>query len=215
MKLRQSRWVPIALLAWGGVLLLNPLPYVSELPAATVVPGWATDPTPVRQPKGVPAYSVAGFTYGCNDCHAIIPSPAETDRTLVQHTEIRLRHGLNTRCFNCHHRTDREAWVDDFGEPIPWADPPRLCGKCHGPVYRDWQAGSHGRTNGSWDPARGTQTRRKCIECHDPHTPPFPPLEPAPGPNTFRMGPQESQDEGPARNPLRVDALPRRETRGD
>ena len=155
------------------------------------VPAWATDTTPVRQPRLRPEYTAGVFQYRCSDCHRIIPSPAETDRTLTQHTEIQLEHGINTRCFNCHHRTNRDAFVDDYGREIPWDQPQLLCAKCHGPVYRDWQHGSHGRTNGYWDTTAGPQTRRRCIECHDPHQPPFPPLAPAPGPHTLRMGPQD------------------------
>lgn len=62
----------------------------------------------------------------------------------------------------------------------------------------------HGRTNGYWDTSRGEQSRRKCIECHDPHQPPFPPMRPAPGPETLRMGPQGPGGHGEVRNPLRV-----------
>jgi hypothetical protein len=138
------------------------------------------------------------------DCHRIIPSPAETLRRLTQHTEIQFNHGINTRCFNCHHPTNRNAFVDDFGHEIPWDQPQQLCAKCHGPVFRDWQAGSHGRSNGYWDITRGQQRRLRCIECHDPHTPPFAPMAPAPGPTTLRMGPQEPAAHGGKRDPLRI-----------
>jgi len=204
MKAPFHFWVPMVLLAWAGVLWLDPAPFVSPVPPRVAAPAWATDPTPVRQPKLRPEYQVAGYTYQCMDCHRIIPSPAETFRKLTQHTEIRLNHGINTRCFNCHHPTHRNAFVDDFGAEIPWNQPQLLCAKCHGPVYRDWQAGSHGRINGYWDPARGPQTKLRCIECHDPHHPPFQPLPPAPGPHTLRMGaPSPAQHAGP-RDPLRI-----------
>lgn len=205
---RRPYWVPAVLAAGALALLLNPLPYNSPVSVATPVAAWATDPTPVRQPKLVPQYVVAGFTYNCSDCHDVLPSPRETDRVLTQHTEIELKHGINTRCFNCHHRTNRDAFVDDLGQGISWDQPQLLCAKCHGPVYRDWQHGSHGRTNGYWDPAQGPQSRRKCIECHDPHQPPFPPMRPAPGPDTLRMGPQDRDGHGEADNPLRVTADP-------
>lgn len=204
MTRTQSFWVPLILLAGAGVLALNPVPFEDPVTAAVPVPAWATDPTPIRRPEHVPEYRVGVFTYRCSDCHRIIPSPRETFRTLTQHTEIDLRHGLNTRCFNCHHRTQRDAFVDDLGDAIPWNQPQLVCAKCHGPVYRDWQAGSHGRVNGFWDTRRGTQVRRKCIECHDPHAPPFPPLRPAPGPNTLRMGPQGPVPEGSDHDPLRI-----------
>lgn len=199
-----SWWVPVALLVFAGVLALQPFPFASPVADATLVPAWATDTTPVRQPRLRPEYAVAVYTYRCSDCHRIIPSPAETDRTLTQHTEIHLQHGINTRCFNCHHRTNRDAFVDDYGGAIPWDQPQLVCAKCHGPVYRDWQHGSHGRTNGSWDVRQGTQTRRRCIECHDPHQPPFPPLAPAPGPHTLRMGPPEYGRHAAGHDPLRL-----------
>ena len=101
-------------------------------------------------------------------------------------------------------------------EDLAAADPQRVeamtmkCAKCHGPVYRDWENGSHGRINGYWDQSRGTQTRRRCIECHDPHAPRFAPLTPAPGPFTLRMG--EPSGEAPMearRDPLRIHAQDR------
>lgn len=204
----MNRWstvgVPLVLGVAAAILAVDPLPPVLPTAAARTVPPWATDPTPVRQPKLKPQYAAAGFTYQCMDCHRIIPSPAETFRRLTQHTEIQLNHGLNTRCFNCHHPRNRNAFVDDFGQEIAWDQPQLLCAKCHGPVFRDWEHGSHGRINGYWDTRRGPQTKRRCIECHDPHDPPFAPLQPAPGPHTLRMGPADSPlDHGP-RDPLRI-----------
>jgi hypothetical protein len=196
--------VPLAFLVAAALFFLDPLPFASPVAARVEVPAWVVDPAPVRQPKLQPLYTAAGFTYQCMDCHRIIPSPGETLRSLTQHTEILLNHGINTRCFNCHHLTNRNAFVDDFGNEIPWDQPQLLCSKCHGPVYRDWQAGSHGRINGYWDPARGPQTKRRCIECHDPHAPPFQTMRPAPGPNTLRMGTREAPAHEGRRDPLRV-----------
>ena len=90
------------------------------------------------------------------------------------------------------------------GGEIPWDQPQLLCAKCHGPVYRDWQHGSHGRTNGYWDASRGKQTRRKCIECHDPHRPPFPALQPAPVLTRCVWGRTEQADHAGAHNPLQA-----------
>ncbi len=201
---RISWWVPVVLLGTGLILAMDPSPFESPVAPAVVVPAWATDVTPVRQPKLVPQYVVAGYTYACSDCHGSIPSPTETSRPLTQHREIVLEHGINTRCFNCHSRTNRDAFADDAGRDIPWNQPQLLCSKCHGPVYRDWENGAHGRTNGFWDKDRGPQERRKCIECHDPHRPPFISMEPAPGPNTLRMGPQDYSAHGEGHNPLKI-----------
>jgi hypothetical protein len=115
-----------------------------------------------------------------------------------------LEHGINTRCFNCHHRTQRDCFVDDFGLAISWDQPQLLCAKCHGPVYRDWQHGAHGRVNGYWDTGRGLRRRLRCIECHDPHRPPFAAMRPAPGPQTLRMGPIRESGPGNGPDPLRI-----------
>ncbi len=206
VKRTSSAWfvsvafVLLALLIWS-----DPLPFVSPVPAEAVVPSWVTDVTPVRQPAFVPEIQHVNFTYRCGECHGLFPSPPETVRTLTQHRHITLKHGLNTRCMNCHHLENREAFVDAAGKTIPYGQPQLLCAKCHGPVYRDWLHGSHGRTNGYWDTAEGLQERKKCIECHDPHQPPFPPMSPAPPPNTLRMGDQQSPlEHGEIADPLRI-----------
>jgi hypothetical protein len=199
-----NRWVPAVLLVFAIILALGPCPYTSVVSAPRAVPDGATDPTPVRQPQLRPVYTASVYNYRCSECHKIIPSPTETDRRLTQHTEIQLDHGINTRCFNCHHPTNRDTFVDDYGREIPWDQPQLLCSKCHGPVYRDWQHGAHGRTNGYWDRSQGTQTRRRCIECHDPHHPSFTELVPAPGPNTLRMGPQDIGGHHAGHDPLRL-----------
>ncbi len=200
----RSLWVPVVLFAFAAVLLFDPFSFTPPDYASTDVPAWVTDTTPVRQPKENPEYKQAVFTYRCSDCHKIIPSPLETQRTLTQHSEIQLKHGMNTRCFNCHHRTNRDAFADDLGGEIPWDQPELVCAKCHGPVYRDWQNGAHGRTNGYWLESAGTQTRKKCVECHDPHQPPFPSMHPAPAPNTLRMGRQDFDRHAEHHNPLQL-----------
>jgi hypothetical protein len=197
--------VCMTLFVFALVLALNPLPFATPVTDRAVIPAWATDTTPVRQPKLTPEYRSGVFTYSCSDCHKILPPWAQaTVRTAVQHQEIVLDHGINTWCLSCHHPENRDAFVDDRGGEIPWDQPQRLCRKCHGPVFRDWQNGAHGRTNGYWNKAQGEQSRRKCIECHDPHQPPFPAMHPAPGPSTLRMGPQDGAGHGEATNPLQV-----------
>jgi len=198
--------VPLALLVTAGLLAVDPWPYRDPVAPAEPVPAWVVDTSTVRNPLLRPETNVAGYTYLCSDCHRLFPSPGETFRELTEHRHVKLEHGLNTRCFNCHHPTDRDAFVDDFGQPIPYDHPERLCAKCHGPVYRDWTHGSHGRTNGYWDESRGVMERTKCIECHDPHQPPFPPMRPAPSPNTLRMGNQTFADlpHEDVKNPLLI-----------
>ncbi len=196
--------VPLVLITLAAALWRGPWEFESPVTPAVRVPAWATNTVPIRTPKFAPQIELAGFHYQCNDCHRLFPSPMETDRRLTQHTDIVLKHGINTRCFNCHHRENRNAFVDDAGGEIPYDQPQLLCARCHGTVYRDWQHGVHGRTNGYWDTACGPATRLRCVHCHDPHEPPFPPLTPAPGPQTLRMGLPRAPAHDGTHNPLRV-----------
>lgn len=201
-------WISATLLVFAAALALGGWSYRPAKSPPARVPAWATDTAPVRRPRLQPMLATGVYTYRCSDCHRIIPSPSETDRTLTQHREIDLRHGLNTRCFNCHHRENRDAFVDDYGNEIPWNQPQLLCAKCHGTVYRDWQHGAHGRTNGFWDQRLGEQRRLRCIECHDPHWPPFAPMVPAPGPTSPGSGVEATGGHGgrepvPSPTPLR------------
>jgi hypothetical protein len=204
-KHRHAFGVAVTLLVFAGVFFFDPLPFSSPVPPAQHVALSTIDTRPVRQTDLTPRYQVAVFDYRCSECHAIIPAPtSDRYRTVTQHQEIRLEHGINTSCLNCHHPTNRDTFVDDVGGEIPWNQPQLLCARCHGPVYRDWQHGSHGRTNGYWDTSRGDQTRRRCIECHDPHRPPFVALHPAPGPRTLRLGPRKLAEHDGPHNPLKL-----------
>jgi len=196
--------VPLTFLGIAGLMVLDPWPYASPIRPSDPVHAWAVDTAPVRKAALRPEAVIGAYRYRCSECHSLIPSPVETDRPLTQHLQIRLEHGINRRCFNCHHRTQRDAFVDDRGEPIPYDQPQILCSRCHGPVYRDWTHGVHGRTNGTWDAAAGPAQRLRCIECHDPHSPAFQPLPPAPPPHTLRMGEPRSTGGHPGgvRNPL-------------
>lgn len=196
--------VPLAFLAVAAGLLSAPRRFDSPVAAASVVPEWVVDPATVRQPGLVPEITLGSFTYPCSDCHRLFSSRPESTASLIRHTDIVLKHGINTRCFNCHNIFNRDTFADDIGGELPYDQPQLLCAKCHGPVYRDWQHGAHGRSNGYWDTRRGPMTRKKCVECHDPHQPPFPPMAPAPPPNTLRMGPQAQAEHVPGGNPLRV-----------
>ena len=180
--------VVVGFAALAGLLFANSWPYQRPYAAARIVPEWATDTATVRSPTLRPEIAIAGYTYRCSECHKLFPSPQETDRSLTQHRDVFLQHGINNRCFNCHNRTSRNAFATDKGGPIPFDQPELLCAKCHGPVFRDWTHGVHGRTNGYWDTSRGPLDRKNCIQCHDPHAPAFAAMRPAPGPDTLRMG---------------------------
>ena len=93
------------------------------------------------------------------------------------------RHNRNNNCFNCHDETNLELLQTRDGRQLKIAESPALCGSCHGPTYRDWEAGVHGRTSGYWDRDLGPIDRKVCASCHNPHSPPFPSRQPAPGPH--------------------------------
>lgn len=181
--------------AWGQAARTNSpaspapryphLPEVSR-PAAQQPPvGTAEDrhldKTPPRATKGLDLVKM-GWTYNCMECHAIIPARWHYDRPMVEHQDIRLDHGNNRFCLNCHHPTRRNAFVDYDGAEIPQAEVVSLCAKCHGTIHRDWKAGVHGRLNGFWNAELGPKTRLRCIQCHDPHQPAFPSMKPLPPP---------------------------------
>jgi len=129
------------------------------------------DKDPPRQTVGLNLVKM-GWTYDCMECHRSLDPKWHYDHPMVEHESIHLNHGNNRFCLNCHHPTNRNAFVDYDGSEIPEADVVLLCAKCHGPTYRDWRAGAHGRRNGYWNTASGPQTRLKCIQCHNPqHAP--------------------------------------------
>jgi len=82
-------------------------------------------------------------------------------------------HNRNNNCFNCHDEQNLELLQARDGRQIKLAESAPLCGSCHGPTYRDWEAGAHGRTSGYWDRSAGPIQRRICVDCHNPHHPKF------------------------------------------
>ncbi|MFG0257249.1 MAG: hypothetical protein ACF8GE_05040 [Phycisphaerales bacterium JB043] len=152
-----------------------------------------------------PVVEIAGFEQRCNACHKIFESTWDGSRPLLQHTHVELHHGINDSCFNCHDVEDRERLVLHDGSTVGYSQVENLCAQCHGPVFRDWQRGAHGKTLGSWNITSADARRLTCSECHDPHSPAYELYEPLPGPNTLRMGEQQpkSHHDEPTNNPLR------------
>lgn len=138
-----------------------------------------------------PTITIHGERRTCNDCHRLFTPSGHTPASLREHADVRLNHGINDRCRNCHSVENRNKLVLHDGTEIGFRESSTLCAKCHGPTFRDWERGAHGRTNGFWDSSRGTVRRLDCSECHDPHDPRYPamePIRPLPGPHTLRMG---------------------------
>jgi hypothetical protein len=193
-------------LALAGWFVLASPARPPELPAPVSVDRGAIRMAPSRsQMADPPAIEVAGMQLRCQQCHAAFESLPEVREPIRQHVSVRLDHGRNDRCYNCHSRRDREKLVLEGAQEIPFAGSAELCARCHGTVWRDWARGMHGRTVGSWDPTSGLQTRLTCVECHDPHAPAFPSFELLPGPRTLRMGEPQSAGgaaEESSHNPL-------------
>ncbi|MDB6165406.1 MAG: hypothetical protein JWQ83_546 [Lacunisphaera sp.] len=98
---------------------------------------------------------------------------------------LQMAHGRNNRndnCFNCHNQQKLTELVTREGTHLKFDQATLLCASCHGPTYRDWEAGVHGRTNGFWNRAMGPIQRQECTSCHDPHAPAFPQFIPLPAP---------------------------------
>ncbi len=127
--------------------------------------------------------------YACHEKGKPLKLEFDAESNIVlakEHSDIHMGHGRhkrNNNCFNCHDETNLEFLQTRDGHQVKLVDSPALCGSCHGPTYRDWEAGVHGRTSGYWKRDLGAIDRKVCTSCHDPHSPAFPGREPAPGPH--------------------------------
>jgi formate-dependent nitrite reductase cytochrome c552 subunit len=127
--------------------------------------------------------------YACHEKNKPLKLTFDAESNVIlakEHDDIVMGHGRhkrNNNCFNCHDETNLEFLQTRDGHQVKLVDSPALCGSCHGPTYRDWEAGVHGRTSGFWKRDLGAMDRKVCTSCHDPHSPAFPAREPAPGPH--------------------------------
>jgi hypothetical protein len=186
-------WRGVVSLLLGGMLLsCTQEPATEEEKAAWLQPaleGNRFDTSPVRGELKPMELTRSGFNYRCMECHRDLTAPKEQLDFKGEHVAIaaRFNHGLNTQCVNCHHPSNRNAFVDHDGGEIPSTQPARLCAKCHGPLYREWQRGAHGRQNGHWDRSKGPRVKLLCVQCHDPHEPAFKAMKPDPTPAYSRF----------------------------
>lgn len=136
------------------------------------------------------------LAFDCYLCHEEDQPPPlrfdENHKLIIpeEHENIVLNHGQhdrNNNCFNCHNEQNLLTFQTRDGRELGFADSTQLCGSCHGPTIRDWEAGAHGRTGGYWNEALGERTRQDCVSCHNPHSPAFPSRAPAPGPYPLHM----------------------------
>lgn len=135
--------------------------------------------------------------YDCYACHEQKKPPVirfdAAGKVLVpkEHENIIMGHGSHDRnnlCYNCHNEQNLTTLQVRDGNVVKFDNIPALCGSCHGPTLRDWEAGAHGRTGGFWNRELGEPARLVCSNCHNPHSPRIPTREPAPPPH-FLHGP--------------------------
>ena len=193
-----SLWIGATFLLLAGWFFWDSGTRLPEIPAQARVDASEIDPSPMRPLfSDPPTLEVGGYQQSCSECHRLFESQPDVSVTMGQHQDIVLDHGLNDRCLNCHSTKDRDKLILHGEKEIGYDQVVQLCAKCHGPTFRDWERGMHGRTAGHWDVAYGPQTRLACTQCHDPHAPAFPSLEPLPAPNTLRMGEPPSDVHAP------------------
>lgn len=119
-------------------------------------------------------------TWPCSQCHDKDMRNPERRVLTGAHEDIVLHHAEENRwCLDCHDYEDRDKLHLANGEKIPFDQSYRLCGQCHGPTYRDWRLGIHGKRTGYWN---GPKRYLLCVSCHWPHAPHFKPLQPLPPP---------------------------------
>ena len=134
--------------------------------------------------------------FPCTDCHGEMEVNRERRELEEMHDDIQLDHGPADRwCFDCHNPEDRDSLRLANVTLIGFDESYRLCGQCHGTIFRDWREGIHGRREGYWN---GAKSYLLCAHCHNPHAPRFQPIEPLPPPvrpQFLRVATEEVHDE--------------------
>ena len=143
--------------------------------------------SPVRGEPGPLRLHRDGDEYECSACHDGFSGMRQDEALQDEHSDITFDHGRNVLCLNCHHKKNSDAFADFGDAEIPGDQPTLLCAKCHGPHYREWRLGVHGRVSGYWDKQYGPQQWLDCIQCHAPHRPKFQPMSPVPPPVLTRF----------------------------
>jgi hypothetical protein len=202
-NMKSQKLTSIVLLGLTGVFLALSMAFVlnlwgrpAPLPLIPLVDPSFTSNATVRVSYAELIRAKADLSdFDCYACHERNKPPTlrfdEKNNLLVpkEHSDVVMGHGSHNRnnlCFNCHDENNLELFQTRDGRQLKLSESTPLCGSCHGPTYRDWEAGAHGRINGYWDRQLGPFTRQDCVSCHNPHAPRFPSRQPAPGPHPLR-----------------------------
>jgi hypothetical protein len=178
---------------WGRPISLPPIPLVDPQFTNTVTA--RTNLAALMRAKA----DLSDFDcYTCHERNKPPPLRFDAEQRLIvpeEHKDIVMGHGRHNRnnlCYNCHNEANLEVFQTRDGRELKLTESSPLCGSCHGPTYRDWESGAHGRISGYWDRKLGAFERQDCVACHNPHSPKFPSRPPAPGPHPLRPKPQPS-----------------------
>lgn len=185
--------------SWGYPAPRQPIPLVdrSFLDTATVRRSYADL---VRAKEDLSDFDC----YGCHEKGKPPQLKYDADHKLIvppEHSDVVMghgSHGRNDNCFNCHNENNLTVLQPRDGRELKFENSTQLCGSCHGPTYRDWESGAHGRINGYWDTKLGAAVKKDCVNCHNPHSPKFPGRQPAPGPHPLHPVSETDPVETPA-----------------
>ena len=199
----SSHWSPwvvaVVFFALAGVMLATGRSPSHQAPETDPEAIGRIGPPVLRTPMTDPPTTKIGpYEQDCSACHGIFEAKEKTADQLLQHDELVVDHGINSRCRNCHSLGNHDKLVLRDGREIGYADVVQLCAQCHGPTFRDWEKGIHGKTLGSWEVGSEDFRRLICTECHDPHKPAFLPFEPLPRPQALRTHPSSPASDGAA-----------------
>ena len=128
----------------------------------------------------IPVETISSDYFPCNDCHIELEPNTQRRELFEMHDDVVFDHDSENRwCLACHNTYDRDSLVLAGGKLLGFNESYKLCGQCHGPKYRDWKLGIHGKRTGEWN---GEKQYLLCVHCHDPHSPKFKSLQPEPPP---------------------------------
>ena len=128
----------------------------------------------------IPVEAFYSDYFPCNDCHSELEPNPERRELVEMHDDIVFDHDSENRwCLACHFIDNRDSLVLAGGKRLGFDESYKLCGQCHGPKYRDWRLGIHGKRTGEWN---GQKQYFLCASCHDPHSPKIEPIQPLPPP---------------------------------
>lgn len=200
----KTNWVLAALtatfLVMAGLFLADLWGRPAPLPKIALVDTAFLDTKPWRQSYADLVKAKEDLSdFDCYGCHDKKKPPVieyDANHNIVlpkEHANLEpLAHGSHNRnnvCYNCHNDHNLLTFQARDGRELKFQDSTALCGSCHGPTYRDWEAGAHGRTSGYWDRSKGEAVRLNCVNCHNPHSPAIPTREAAPPPHPLRAAP--------------------------